>query len=263
MDKVLQDHLPSAPWMSEATRRLPGLQPLEGYHDWLPHDEAFAGQMTVREHLLTQRRDEVIAAVPGSKEAVRELYEEVLYFLGGREAYGWCEEGCIRPDGVLVRLDDSDPLGTLARLVQQDFCVLEKPEGAEEHILTAAVLCFPASWTLAEKIGRPLSEIHGPVVEYDGGMARRVQRVFDNLRGDTPVWRQNALIYDDPALFQPRRMEAPRVRQGGEYLRSERQVLLRLLETQAVVFSIHTYVVPMDRLTPVQRAGLADVAHVS
>ncbi|MEX3015777.1 DUF3445 domain-containing protein [Gymnodinialimonas hymeniacidonis] len=264
MDKVLQDHLPSAPWKAEATRRLPGLKPLEGYHDWLPTDEAFAGQMAVRERLLAERRDEVIAQVPGSEAAVAELYEEVLYYLGGGRGYDWDAEGCIRPDGVHVRLNERDKLGTLARLVQQDLCVLEKPEGAEEHVLTAAALCFPASWTLAEKIGRPLSYIHGPVFEYDGVMARRVQRVFDNLRDDTPVWRQNALIYDDPALFQPRRMAAPRVRKAGAgYLRSERQVLLRLIETRAIVFSIHTYVVPMESLTPDQRAGLDGVGHVT
>ncbi len=264
MDNVLQDHLPTAPWMAEATRRLPGLQPLGGYHDWLPTDEAFAGQMAVREQLLAERRDEVIAQVPSCGPAVDELYEEVLYYLGGGRGYEWDAHGCIRPDGVHVALDEGDKLGTLARLVQQDLCVLEKPDGADEHVLTAAILCFPASWTLAEKIGRPLSEIHGPVAEYDGAMARRVQRVFDHLRDDTPVWRQNALIYEDPALFQPRRMSAPRVaRHGAGYLRSERQVLLRLLETRAVVFSIHTYVVPMERLTTTQRAGLADVAHVT
>lgn len=264
MDRVLQNHLPSAPWLAEATRRLPGLQPLEGYHRWLERDEAFAGQMALRDRLLEAQRGAVIAHVPGCEAAVDELYEEVLHYLGGVAAYGWSEEGCIRPDGVLVRLDPDDKLGTLARLVQQDLCVLEKPAGAEEHVLSAAALCFPASWTLAEKIGRPLSGIHDPVADYDGTMARRVQRVFDHLRDDRPVWRQNALIYEDPALFQPRRMDAPRVeRATGGYLRSEKQVLLRLLETRAVVFSIHTYVVPLERLSPAQRVGLADVAQVS
>jgi hypothetical protein len=263
MDIVVQDRLPSAPWMAEATRRLPGLQPLaEGAH-WLAEDEAFAGQMALRDRLVAERRDAVIAQVPGSERAVEELFGEVLYFLGGRDGYEWFEGGCVRPDGIVVPLDGPDKLSSLARLVQQDLCVLERPEGAAEHILSAAALCFPASWTLAEKIGRPLSEVHGPVEEYDAGMARRVQRVFDHLRDDRPVWRQNALIYEDPALFQPRRMEAPRVARGGGYLRSEKQVLLRLMESRAVVFSIHTYVVPLARLSPEQRAGLADVARVS
>ena len=93
-------------------------------------------------------------------------------------------------------------------------------------------------------------------------MAQRVQRLFNNLRSDRPLWRQNALIYRDPTLHQPRPVDAPRQdRSGGGFLRSEKQVLLRLPDTDAVVFSIHTYVVAMADLTPEQRAGLAGVAH--
>lgn len=261
MSVVLQNHLPSAPWMAEATRRLPGVQPLDGYHKWLSRDEAFAGQMAARDHLVATRRDDVIAACPGSEAAVDELYEEVLYYLGGSAVYTWLEGGkegvCRRPDGVEVPLDSADKLGTLARLVQQDLCLLEKPEGADEHILTAAVLCFPASWTLAEKIGRPLTAIHTPVAPYDAGMAKRVQRLFDHLRDDTPLWRQNAMIYRDPDLYHPRTEGNRREdHDGGGYLRSEKQVLLRLMETRAVVFSIHTYIVRLEDLTPEQRAEL-------
>ncbi len=246
--------------MAEATRRLPGVQPLGGYHEWLARDEAYAGQMALRDRLVAERRGDVISAMPGSQAAVTELYDEVLYFLGGRDGFGWSETGCIRPDGVEVPLNETDPLGTLARLVQQDLCVLEKPEGADEHVLTAAILCFPASWTLAEKIGRPLSVIHDPVEPYSDRMAARVQRLFDHLPGDTPLWRQNALIYADPALYQPRALASPREeRTEGRFLRSERQTLLRLLETRAIVFSIHTYVVPLAALTREQRAGLAGV----
>lgn len=261
MDHVLQDHLPSAPWMAEATRRLPGIQPLGGHHKWLARDEAFAGQMALRDRLVARRRGEVIAACPGSEQAVDELYEEVLSFVGGCDRYAWTQGGCLRPDGVEVPLDEVDKLGTLARLVQQDLCVMEKSEGAAEHVLTAAVLCFPASWTLSEKIGRPLTAIHDPVDTYDGGIAKRVQRLFDNMRTDTPLWRQNAMVYVEPDLFHPRSAATPRRdRESGTYLRSEKQVLMRLAKTGAVVFSIHNYVVRLQDLTPEQRGGLADVA---
>lgn len=264
MDHILQDHLPTAPWMAEATRRLPGVQPLAGYHEWLARDEAFAGQMALRDRLIAERRGDVIATCPGSEAALEELYGEVLYYLSGREGYGWEDGVCVRPDGVRVVLDATDQLGTLGRLVQQDLCVMEKPEGADEHVLTAAVLCFPASWTLSEKIGRPLTAIHDPVASYDGSMAKRVQRLFDMLRADTPLWRQNAMIYSVPELYHPRSVDAPREDlTGGQYLRSEKQVLLRLMETQAVVFSIHNYIVRLEDLTDAQRAGLANIAHES
>lgn len=250
--------------MSEATRRLPGLLPLEGEAPWLVRDEAFAGQMALRDRLVADRRDDVIAQVPGSEAAVSELYGDVLEGLRGRAADVVRDGAYLRSDGIRVPLDETDRLGTLARLVQQDLCVLEKSAGTQEHVMTAAIVCFPASWTLSEKIGHPLSGIHGPVEDYDGMMERRVQRVFDHLRDGRPVWRQNALIYDDPELFQPRRMDARRPKPSGAgYLRSEKQVLLRLPKTGAVVFSIHTYVVAIQALSDAQREGLADVHRVT
>ena len=139
-----------------------------------------------------------------------------------------------------------DPLGTLGQLLQEDFCLLQKPEGANEHLLTGAVLCFPAGWRLSEKFMRPLLAIHDPVPEYDAKLGARVQRLFDGVQVDRPLWRFNVLWYDDPELYQPRSAIAPR--ELGDpaqapYLRSERQCILRLPETRAVVFSIHTYVV--------------------
>ncbi|GAB5446590.1 heme-dependent oxidative N-demethylase family protein [Gymnodinialimonas sp.] len=257
---VLQDHLPTAPWMAEATRRLPGVQPLGSRAEWLARDEAFAGQMALRDRLVATRRGDVIAACPGAEAAVAELYDAVLRAVAEQGGYRFEAAASTRPDGVRVPLDEGDKLGTLARLVQQDLCVMEKPDGAAEHVLTAAVLCFPASWTLAEKIGRPLGAIHTPVARYDGDMARRVQRLFDNLRPDTPLWRQNAMLYVDPALFHPRTEDDPRDDHGGgQYLRSEKQVLLRLENTRAVVFSIHNYIVRVQDLTAAQRAGLGDL----
>ncbi|MGL6212219.1 MAG: heme-dependent oxidative N-demethylase family protein, partial [Paracoccaceae bacterium] len=164
-------------------------------------------------------------------------------------------EAVLRPDGVEVPLDPSQPLATLGRLVQEDLCVLQRQ--GDEHVLTGAVLCFPASWTLAEKIGRPLTGIHRPVPSYDSDIARRVQRMFDAIRVDQPLWRMNHLVYRDPTLHQPRREADPRVdRRGGSYVRSERQCFVRLPVSQAVVFLIHTYVVQLQTLLPDELAGL-------
>nr|MDA3888584.1 DUF3445 domain-containing protein [Allgaiera sp.] len=72
--------------------------------------------------------------------------------------------------------------------------------------------------------------------------------------------RQNALLYADAALHHPRSEAAPRERPVGEapYLRSERQCLLRLPKTGAVVFSIHTYLLRTTDLTPEQAQALAE-----
>lgn len=242
--------------MQPATRRLPGIQPLD-MADWLVVDEAFDRQMALRDRLLGERRDEVFATVGDDEAPARELLALILSRLGPGYRVG--ARAVTRPDGVRVTLDADHPLVVAARLVQEDLCLLDQPEAAVEHILTGAVLCFPASWSLAEKLGRPLTAIHDPVPDYAGDLATRVQRLFDAMHPDRPLWRANALLYGDPTLFQPRRHGDRRVRPKGQspFLRSERQSLLRLPQTRAVVFSIHTWVVAWDDLTDAQRDGLA------
>jgi len=225
---------------------------------WLVQDDAYGAQIALREELLATRRDDVVAVTPGAEAAIEELYEAVLEWVRGAAAFRLEFGVCHCPDGRAVALDSDDKLGTMARLVQEDLCILQRSADGTEHVLTAAVLCFPASWTLAERIGRPLTRIHVPVAPYDDMMAKRVQRLFDNLRADTPLWRQNALLYASPALFHPASEAKPRVRPEArpEFLRSERQCLLRLPRTDAVVFSIHTWVVPIGQLSTTQMALL-------
>lgn len=247
MTPILQRRLPQMPWMQPATARLPGIQPVTP-GDWLRVDEAFAGQMAERDRLIRDCPDAVHALLPAAAAAAQELLDLVLadlpvlgHTIGARQV--------TRPDGITVPLDHTAPLLTLGRLVQEDFCI-HLPQG-HEHALMGAILCFPASWTLAEKIGRPLTGIHTPIAAYDASLAARVQRLFDAIRPGQPLWRANALLYEHPALHQPRLEGESRPKpQVRNYLRSERQCLVKLAKTGAVVFSIHTTVVHVDDVDP-------------
>ena len=251
---VLQKSLPFAPWMDPKTWRLPGIQPVQG-DDWLRVDEAFAGQMAERDARLALQRDAVHALMPEAEEAAAELLALLLQRLADVPGYEVTDRAVRRPDGVQVAINAAAPLETAGRLVQEDLCILQAQGG--EHVLTGAVLCFPASWTLAEKIGRPMTGIHAPVAHYTPDMARRVQRLFDAIRPEQALWRMNALVYDDPELFQPRPEGTARPRPTQRlYLRSERQCLLRLPRTGAVVFTIHTYLVRLEDLAPEARDAL-------
>ena len=116
-----------------------------------------------------------------------------------------------------------------------DICIMEKPADANEHVLTAAALCFPANWHLSEKINRPMTAIHEPVEDYDALVAKRVQRIFDAMRPERPVWRMNYLHYRDAELFQPYRLRPVKAK-DGKYVRCERQTLIKLPDTDAIIF---------------------------
>ncbi|MBV7380379.1 heme-dependent oxidative N-demethylase family protein [Maritimibacter dapengensis] len=234
MSGILHDQFPD----DAIAHPLPGTRPLAP-GDWLRRDERYAEQMALRDRLVLQQRDKVIAQTDDAVDAVAELLSVVLEDLGVRGS------DYRRADGVTVGIDRDDPLGTLGRLAQEDFIVMLR--GENEHWLAAGVLCFPSLWTLTQKIGRPLTAIHTPVPEYDTALATRVQRLFDLVRVEQPLVRWNHLPYETDRLHNPAlestspedyHASGPR-----PFLRKERQVIKRLPETGAVVFSIHTWLV--------------------
>jgi dimethylamine monooxygenase subunit A len=252
---ICQSHLGVAPWMDPLSARLPGLQPVaEG--EWLHRDDAFAGQMAYRDRLLTERRADVVAELPEIGESERDLLAAVLAHITTDAGYRRDGDTIVRPDGVAVSIKAERPLVTAARLVQEDMLVLEK--GASAHLLTLGVLCFPASWSLQQKVGRGMAGIHAPVERIDAQMNQRIERVLNALQPGNAVWRANVLCYNDPNLFQPRLESEKRPFDPDKplWVRVERQSLRRLTPSNAIVFTIHTWLTPIERLTPEQAAGL-------
>ena len=239
MNKILQSHIPSD---LDPAAKLPGIRPLLSGR-WLHTDDAYAGQLAYRRKLLSEKREDVLWQDAEAAPAVAELFEAALEQLNG---CGFERRGrTLRcPDGFEIDLESDTPLAVLGQCAQEDICLMEK-RGAQ-HVLTAAVLCFPASWTLAEKAGKPLSAIHRVVEEYDADLERRVQRLFDGVQSGRPLWRNNYLRYADAELHQPRRESDPQrhlsIRPDAPYMRAERQSVVRLPKTRGVIFSIHTYV---------------------
>jgi hypothetical protein len=225
-----------------AAARLPAMRPVAP-GSWLTVDDAYAGQLAEKARLIAARRDWVIDVLPEAEDAVAELMSVVMADIASRPDFRMEAGLIVCPDGRRVDPDAADPMLTLSQLVQEDLCILQRQ--GDEHVLTAALLCFPASWTLAEKIGRPLMRIHKPVPAYDDGIATRVQRMFDGVQPGRPMWRANYLRYDDFSLFWPRREADPKRvhRPDSLYERSERQTVLRLPGTGAVLFAIHTTMV--------------------
>lgn len=253
MKPILHTSLPFTPWMQDKTRKLPGIQPVPK-GEWLLRDEVFARQMAYRDELLKHKKSKVFRESNASMAAQRELLDLVISELDG--AYKVDGAAITRPDGVVIPIGKDVPILTAGKLVQEDLILLQTQ--GSESVMTAAVLCFPASWTLDQKFGKGLISIHGIVDEYDADMAKRVQRMFDAIRPESPLWRANFMIYKDPDLFQPRLEVDPRKNNtvGLDYVRVERQTLRKLEHTGAVVFGIHSYVCELSDLPKDEQQGL-------
>ena len=77
MPYICQNILPFSPWVSSATRKLPGIQPVKSDGFFLV-DEVFHLQMKYREKLLKTNRDEVYFNDFRSEDECRQLLEFIL-----------------------------------------------------------------------------------------------------------------------------------------------------------------------------------------
>ncbi len=252
--------LPPTPYDGTSTPFAIGIRPLDPA-DWIDADDRLADHLAGKEALIAADRDAVFMAEPETEGAQAEL----LALLAGhlcarhphthRRAAGGVE---IVPAGRTVRLDTGPPLLSASRLVQEDLVLMRRGDAGWR--LAAASLCFPSSWSLAEKFGRPLDEIHRPVPGFGAGTrpAALIARMFDALRPEAPVWRANWSLQADDRLPKPldeggrtRRAAAPARRfpdDGPVFVRVERQTLTKLPASGDIVFTIRIHVDPLAAL---------------
>lgn len=124
--------------------------------------------------------------------------------------------------------------------------------GAEGVPLVAGSLCFPAMWSLPEKLGQSFEQIHAPVPHFAEKIGRSSQLLLERLKAAHPVTRTNWGMYPTPRLdLTPDTLpewqhlaDAIDAENAGErvFLRLERQTLTRLPSTRGILFTIHTWV---------------------
>lgn len=258
-----------------------GLKPLDP-QDWIEVDDLLGDYLAEKDRLYAEIPEKVFMAESGTEAGQREVLEILVDFLPARYPESYRRDGSEMtisggadgPDRI-VQLDAGEPpLKTASRLVQEDLVLMRK--GADGWRLAAASLCFPSSWSLAEKFGRPLHEIHRPVPEFGPGTrsAELIERMFDKLQGQA-VWRLNWSLAAEPSLYLPLSQDARTERAGAvlsrfgadptasAFIRVERQTLRKMPLSGDILFTIRIYVDPMrvllshpDRAT--LAAGFAD-----
>jgi hypothetical protein len=233
---------------------------------WLEVDDGRAEDLARKSHLLESSRDVVVVTLPDSEAPSLELLELVVTYLEANH------DGLLDLDGDSIREHSTGavlerglehPIVLASQLVQEDLCVLERDDAWR---LTAACVCFPSRWSLREKLGRTLGEIHGPVPGFEDTLEGPASTFFDRLSVDRPVWRVNWTLLDTDEPHLPTassRLTRWTSDEVGSALwfRVERQTLRRLAESDAIVFTIRTYVRPLADVvaaTPGFAAALRD-----
>lgn len=227
--------------------------------EWIELDDELGRYLDEKERLLKTNRDLVFVEEPDTEQAQREVLDRLVSHLLNHfpDRYERCDEGLmLRPLNRLVRLDDEGvpDLIKASLLVQDDLVLMRR--GEDGWRLVAGCVCFPSSWDLNEKFGKPLQRIHAPVPQFGPGTrnASVIERIFDRLQAEHPVKRLNWSIYSDDALFHNQRSEVHRLRDESDlttqtgYLRMETQTLTKLEQSGDILFTIRIHVEPMVHL---------------
>lgn len=244
-----------------------GLKPLDPDR-WIEVDEHLKPYLAEKRRLYATMPDKVFVEEAGTRDAQREVLEMLGPHLTAKfpETYRRTAAGIEVIDaadnlaGSTTASFSDAPLVAASLLVQEDLILMRRDDSGWR--LAAGSLCFPSSWSLTEKFGRPLQQIHAPVPGFGPGTrsADLINRMFDGLQGQA-VERYNWSIQADDALYHPlsnveridRATNRPTRFPDGDvnahaFIRVERQTLRKLPVSRDILFTIRIHLDPLKVL---------------
>jgi hypothetical protein len=231
-----------------------GMQSLDPRH-WIEPDEDYPHFLEHKLRLRELQQQHIFDALPSAYAAQQELAFELKRHLLEQHSHLYCPlaDGLsYLPNGIELASAKTHPLWHASLWVADDLLIMEKLD--EHYCLTAASLCSPSNWHLAEKIGQPMARIHDPVPTLHEKLTPKIDRFFDHLTVGKPVQRFNWSLQANNKLAQLPENNVIHAANTPLYYRCERQTLTRLPQTNAIAFTIKVYIYPMMHLTQVPNA---------
>lgn len=138
----------------------------------------------------------------------------------------------------------------MGRRLEPDILFLMPSGESGEFHLAAGCVCFPSSWCLAEKIGKPLTAIHGPVPGLNEQLGAPIGQFLRRLEPGIAWRRENWGLSRSRELNQHPDRQIPRldasVGLDEAWFRVERQALISLPQSGCVLFGIRVEVYPLE-----------------
>src|SRR4051812_17404924 len=140
-----------------------GLKPLDPA-DWIEVDGHLLPYLAEKRRLYAEIPERVFVEEDGTRDAQREVLDLLGAYLPERfphthrrGAAGIEVVGAANHPGLPSGLAGA-PLVAASLLVQEDLILMRRDDSGWR--LAAGSLCFPSSWSLTEKFGKPLQQIH-------------------------------------------------------------------------------------------------------
>jgi hypothetical protein len=145
---------------------------------------------------------------------------------------------------------ETDLLLFLAENLEPDFLLLVPQAGSIK--LIAGAVCFPSSWALEEKIGRPIEEVHGIVPDLNRSIGSSIQTFVQKLRPGVSWNRTNWGLTRSKDRNQHPSRALPRLDEqvmlDEIFFRVEEQSLVSLPRTGSILFGIRLKIVALSEL---------------
>lgn len=266
---------------------------------WLELESTYIDRLAQRKALYAQHTKKVIDIRPGSsssddalatERACVEILHMAISFLCARypNHFIYSSRTGKLHNKILQRIFDVPFVGdswgeggvraleVLLDNVPEDFLITLPNAQTGIYHMRAGVSCSAVGWTMQDKIGKPLSEIHGPVPDYkekmEFSMDRCAQsmvyrlshhrlltgklssRYFTKMPLDKPIQRGSwGLEIGQPLFCEPsdphlslRSTQSPTLTPHDIHLRVDWQTLRRLPSSRAIVFNFKALFTPME-----------------
>lgn len=231
----------------------------------------YRDDMHLKRHLLSHHPERCYKSLAHTIDAQWEVLELVCHhlveqypenFVLNKAGDTWTFKNNLLNEEYTFRLGDLhtltlEPLDFIGRHVQEDLLLMMQKDN--NLFLEAGQLCFPANWSLAFNLGMNFNQIHSPIPGFkEEGLDNRILRFLLGLQPSSPWWRLNWSLMAGNRLdtsletFDQWGKDRKNVTKenAGElvHLRVEVQKLFRLPRSHAILFTIHTHILPIHRL---------------
>jgi hypothetical protein len=233
-------------------------------------DEHYLSEVAERAQVL-QRDPGRCLVMPHMRQAAWDLLQNLMeqlarnypqHFRLQQDGHAWHWQNLAMGIDQRFILGDADslpyePLEYITRQMQGDFALLDQRDG--DLFMDAGMVTSPADWSLRFDAGMGFRQWHAPVpIANQNGVFERALKFLLNIQVGHPMRRLNWTLTINPRLdtspetFHEWGHERGTVNADNVgrlvHLRVEMQLMMRLARSNALLFSIRTYLISMDEL---------------
>ncbi|KAF8644114.1 hypothetical protein AX16_008643 [Volvariella volvacea WC 439] len=224
---------------------------------WIELESTYVERIQQRKDLYAKYGKTIVDRKPGVEEASKELMEMVIEFLCCRypNQFQYDDRGVFHNRILNTQADIQhvDPLLFLLENVPEDFIIMVEDNTTRIYHLLGGVSCSAVGWNMADKMGKPLQDIHIPVPDYKEKLQLSMNRFFSKMKCSEPIQRgswsfehgQPLFLQEGDQEWELRQVQSPDISIEDIHLRVDWQTLRRLPKSRTIVFNFKALFTPI------------------